>query len=139
MYKGPTLLLVKLRPILRLKTGLHGYEEISQSALKYTTGTTASILTYIINLSLKNGRFPEQLQRATSISTFKPVNKIDINHCCPISKIPSFTKVSEKIPSLPLISYLQKNTLITNCHHGFRENCSTETTVLCFEHVYKFL
>ena len=97
-------------------------------------------LTHIINLSLKTGDFPDQLKIAKVIPLFKSGDRNCIDNYRPISILPAFSKVFEKIISSRLINYLEKNNLLTEHQHGFRGQRSTESAVLQFvNNVYRNL
>jgi hypothetical protein len=50
----------------------------------------------------------------------------------PISLLCAFSKTLEKLMYNTLLSFLTRNTILTDVQHGFRMNRSTETTVYSF-------
>lgn len=140
MYLSPVTQ-VEINTYLQgLKTNTPGYDEISPLILKQTSSIILAPLTHIINLTLKTGVFPLNLKIAKVIPIHKSGSKTNINNYRPISILPAFSKIFEKAIATRLISYLEKNKLLTDCQHGFRENHSTETAILQFtEGIYKHL
>lgn len=65
-------------------------------------------LTYIYNLSLKNGIFPEIWKLAVIKPLFKTGDKLNTHNYRPISMISNFSKVLEKIVKTRVITYLEK-------------------------------
>ena len=87
------------------------------------SSTTISVpFKYILNLSLKNGTFLDQLTIAKVIPLFKSGDRCDIKNYRLISILPDFSKSFEKIISHRLINYLGKKNLLTEHQHGFRDN-----------------
>ena len=53
-----------------------------------------------------------------------------MNNYRPISLLPVFSKIFEKVVQKQLYDYLMTNNLLSESQHGFRENHSTETAVI---------
>lgn len=115
-----------------MKFDTPGYDDISPKVLRHTSSLVSIPLTHIINLSLKTGKFPDQLKIARVIPIYKSGDRREINNYRPISILPAFNKIFEKIISLRLINYLECNNLLTEYQHGFRAHRSTESAILQF-------
>lgn len=76
--------------------------------------------------------FPDQLKTAKIIPIPKKGNQSCIGNFRPISILPAFNKMFERIICKRLVIYLEKNDFISDCQHGFRTNYSTETAVMQF-------
>jgi hypothetical protein len=50
----------------------------------------------------------------------------------PISLLCAFSKILEKLTYSRLLSFLTRNTILTEAQHGFRKNRSTETAIQSF-------
>ena len=123
-----------------LKPTASGYDDISPKILKHSSSIISIPLAHIINLSFKTGIFPDQLKKAKVIPMYKSGNRGDINNYRPISVLPAFSKIIEKVIATRLINYLENNKLLSEQQHGFRANRSTESAVLQFvSNVYKLL
>ena len=123
-----------------MKTSAAGCDDISPKLLKLTVSSISLPLTHIINLSFKTGIFPDNLKQAKVMPLHKSGSKNDINNYRPISILPAFSKIFEKAISTRLVNYLQNNSLLADCQHGFRSKHSTETAILQFiNNVYQYL
>lgn len=126
--------------IKAFKTSSCGYDEISPVVMKRSVSDIILPLTHIVNLTLKTGIFPEALKKAKVIPLLKSGNRSDIKNYRPISILPAFSKVFEKVINARLIKYLEDNNLLTDSQHGFRTRRSTETAIFHFtSNVYHFL
>lgn len=54
-------------------------------------------LTYVFNLSIKQGIVPESLKSARVVPIFKSGNNKDASNYRPISVLPCFSKILEKL------------------------------------------
>ena len=87
-----------IKAIRTLKTtNSAGYDEISNRLLKLSAPYIASPLTYICNAALKCGVFPDRLKYALVKPVHKKGSKQDLSNYRPISLLPVFSKVLEKI------------------------------------------
>ena len=140
MYLQPVTVTEIENYLQTLKTNAAGYDDISPKILKHVSHPLSIPLTHIINLSLKTGIFPEKLKKAKVIPIHKSGSKTDINNYRPISILPAFSKIYEKVIVSRLIHYLENNNLLSEHQHGFRSNHSTETAVVQFTNtVYNYL
>ena len=72
------------------------------------------------------------MKKAKIIPIFKSGDRSNVSNYRPVSILPAFNKVFEKIISSRLISYLETNNLLADQQHGFREQRSTESAILQF-------
>lgn len=107
-----------------------GWDGISSYFLKLAADTLALPVTIICNLCFHTGVFPDALKRSVVIPIFKAGDRDCISNYRPISLLPTLAKVIEKIINKRLKSYLEKNNLLSNNQHGFRERKSTEDAVI---------
>lgn len=122
------------------QTNTPGYDDKPPTLLKCSSNFISLPLTHVINLSISSVFFPDQLRQAKVIPVLKSGDKKLINNYRPISILPAFSKVYEKIICSRLMSYLDGNNILTKHQHGFRSQWSTETVILQFlSHVYKSL
>ncbi len=87
-------------------------------------------ITYIINTSIVTGTFPAAWKHAIVTPLFKKGDPKEIGKYRPISLLPVFSKVIEKIVANQLVQYTEHNSLLSNTQHGFRPKLSTETALL---------
>ena len=80
---------------------------------------------HIINLSLETGTFPEVSKQAKVIPLYKGGAMSDSSNWRPISMLPLFLKILEKVIHRRLYDYLTKHGLLSDTHFGFRGGHST--------------
>ena len=69
--------------------------------------------------------FPESIEVAKVVPTFKSGSSQDINNYRPISLLSLFSKIIEKIVHQRLYLFLQENDIIYKSQYGFQKNKST--------------
>ena len=97
------------------------YDEISPKVIKSIVNNIAQPLRDIFNLSLKTGIFSDNLKFAKVSPVFKSDNKKLVSNYRPISILPVFSKILEKLMYNRLLSYLDKINILTDKQYGFRE------------------
>ena len=73
-----------------------------------------------MNLSLSSGIFPEELKIAWVIPLFKSGDAMLFCNYRPISVLPLFSKILERLMYNRLISFINKHNLLFNFQFGFR-------------------
>ncbi|MGL4211166.1 MAG: reverse transcriptase domain-containing protein [Cetobacterium somerae] len=89
------------------------------------------VITHLINLSFEGNVFPTAWKKAIVTPIFKSGDNYEVSNYRPISILPVFSKVAEKIVFEQLTSHL--NTIEAGIHcmqFGFRVNHSPETATL---------
>ncbi|PNF17023.1 hypothetical protein B7P43_G02754 [Cryptotermes secundus] len=89
-------------------------------------------LTFIFNLSLSSGIFPDQMKIAKVRPIFKKGQKQNITNYRPISILSVFSKILETLMYNRVVNFLNKFKLISNAQNGFRKNKSTFTAIQTF-------
>jgi hypothetical protein len=84
--------------------GSHGHDEITTKILKISAPFISTPLSYIFNKSMISGIFPTRLKYATIKPIFKNGDKKNVANYRPISILPSFSKILEKIMCIRLES-----------------------------------
>ncbi len=102
-----------------------GYDGISIKTVKDTINNISSPLSHIINMSFAKGIVPKQLKIANIVPIFKSGPKNNFNNYRPISLLPAFSKIFEKIVSKRLVTFLEKNDILYRHQYGFRKDHST--------------
>ena len=103
----------------------HGVDLITNTFIKRFDRTLAPFLVNYINESFLSGVFPNSLKRATIQPHFKTGSKTDANNYRPISILPSFGKVFEKIMKIKILNYIEKFKILGENQFGFRNRRST--------------
>ena len=107
-----------------------GFDEISPNVIKFVVDILIEPIKHVFDLSLKNGIFPEQLKVARVTPIFKSGEKSLLSNYRPISVLPCFSKVLEKIMYNRLYSFLIENDVLYSKQFGFQKGRSTEHAIL---------
>ena len=103
-----------------------GFDDIKISPLCCVFQHIANPLSYICNLSLTHGVFPETLKTANVISLFKKDNQMFFNNYRPVSLLSTFSKILEKVMYERLLDFLNEHKILFQYQFGFRKNHSTQ-------------
>ena len=90
-----------------LKSGASpGYDDLKPDAIKSVKHLIAYPLVHIFNLSMSTGIFPDQLKLAKVVPVYKSGDSDSCNNYRPISVLPVFSKVFERIIQKRLYNFL---------------------------------
>ena len=101
---------------------------IPVSILINSIDTYLPILTDIINDSIKNGVFPDELKLAEVIPLFKKADPFDKSNYRPVSLLSHMSKVFERIIYNQINEYIEP--FLSNLLTGFRKNHNTQHSLL---------
>ena len=87
-------------------------------------------LTYLINKSIEQGIFPDELKMAQVVPIFKAGDEQLVQNYRPISVLPFMSKIYEKIVDNYLIDFLDSNNLLYKYQFGFRKSHSTSHAII---------
>ena len=90
----------------------------------------AQPLVTIINTLLSTGVFPESLKIAKVIPVFKADDPTLFSNYRPISILPAFSKLFEKVMYNRLINFLNLHNILYSKQFGFRNNRSTALALI---------
>ena len=102
-----------------------GYDGYSTVIIKTIINYIAQPLMHIFNLSLSNGVFPDKLKTAKVTPIFKSDGKLSMNNYRPISVLPTFSKLLEKLMYNRLLKFLDANSILSSSQYGFRNKHCT--------------
>ena len=102
-----------------------GYDQITMNVVKETVDVEIQPLTYIIDLSLSSGVVPDQMKIARVIPLFKSGDLSLFTNYRPVSFLPAFSEILERIVYNRLINFLNKYSILSCNQYGFRKNHST--------------
>ena len=111
--------------ILNVRNSAPGYDGISLKCIYSVIDTLVTPLTYITNLSLIEGIFPSELKIAQVLPLYKNNDPMIFNNYRPISLLPFFSKLFERLMYNRLIDFIEKHHLLYQFQFGFRKNHST--------------
>ena len=104
---------------------------ISVKALKISEPIITPYLTKIFNSSFNTGIFPENLKLAKIIPLFKNNgSRLSVNNYRPISLLPLFSKILEKLMHLRITKFLIRYNILFENQFGFQKGKSTAQAIL---------
>jgi hypothetical protein len=109
---------------LKSKTS-HGYDGISTKLLKDTISIVIQPTTHIINRSFDTGIVPQELKTAKVVPIYKSADRSQLKNYRPVSLLPAFSKLLERLMYNKLLSYLNSNDIFFKHQYGFRSKHST--------------
>lgn len=109
-----------------------GNDNISTKILKCTIDETKHVLTHIFNQSFSTGIVPDKFKVAKVLPIFKNGDNDVLNNYRPISILPAFSKLLEKIMYKKLFNYIDNNNILNSKQYGFRPKHSTIHPLLQF-------
>ena len=86
-----------------------GADEINFNVTKHCFGELCGPFKYIFDSSLQIGVFPDLLKIAIVLPVFKTGDTVDISNYRPISVVPCFSKILERVMYNRLYKYLTLN------------------------------
>lgn len=99
--------------------------DIPISVVKFINDTIAPTLTVLYNKCMTEGVFPDDLKIGKITPIYKKGNPENLQNYRPISTLPIFGKIFEKIIHSRLYSFFLSKNVITENQFGFRKHHST--------------
>lgn len=130
MYLNPTDVLEVGDIVKSLKDVSAGYDGITAKVVKVSFSSFIQPLTHILNLSLTQGKVPDELKIAKVLPLFKSGDVTLVNNYRPVSVLPLFSKIMEKLMYNRLLSFVNKHAILHNYQFGFRANHSTNMALI---------
>ena len=100
--------------------------------IKHANMILAPIITYIINLSISKGVFPQALKLAKVTPIHKSGNIFDKVNYRPVSVLICLCRLFERTIYNQLLEFLNSNSIISPQQYGFRPKRSTELALTFF-------
>ena len=110
-----------------------GYDEIPMWLVKGSSELISSPLKHVINISINSGIVPDQTKIARILPLFKSGDNRVFSNYRPVSVLPIFSKVFEKVVYNRLFDYFNKSGILFQNQFGFRKGHSTS---LALHHLY---
>ena len=107
-----------------------GFDEINPNVIKSSFNELVVPIFHIFKLSLKTGCFPDKLKIAKITPLFKSGETDLLNNYRPISVLPVFSKILERIMYNRVYKHISDNSLLYEKQFGFQKECSTEHAIL---------
>lgn len=109
-----------------------GTDDINGNVIIDVYDTIKNILFRVVKASIEQGIFPNDLKIAKVTPVFKSGDQTDVSNYRPISVLPVFSKVLERIMYNRIYKHLTSNKLLYRKQLGFQKNCSTEHAIMQF-------
>ena len=119
-----------IKMVRTIKTNACGVDGISAFFLKLGIEDSVYAFTEIINTSFKYRKFPEQWKKAIVKPIPKCTNPLVATDYRPISLLPAFSKIVEKLAAKQLINYLRNSGYLDNLQSAYKHSHSTTTALL---------
>lgn len=107
-----------------------GYDNIPMSIIKRSINSIFSPLTHIVNLSIIHDVVPNELKIALVVPIFKSGDKALFSNYRPISVLPCFSKILERIIYNRVINYLNDFNVLCDNQYGFRKHRSPSLALI---------
>jgi len=102
-----------------------GCDGITMNIIKKSLKFISVSLVIICNLSFSCGQMPDVLKIAKVCPVYKDGSVSDVNNYRPISVLPSFSKIIERLVHKRLYLYVIKFNILTSAQFGFQQKFST--------------
>ena len=110
---------------------------MSTNVCKSIIETVAPYLALIFNLCIDQGVFPTLMKHSKVIPLFKSGNSKDTNNYRPVSVLPVFSKVFEKVMLNQMLNHFNCNNILHDQQYGFtRGRCTTDAGVTLIKHIF---
>ena len=100
------------------------FGDIPPKHLQRSSEVCGEVLLSLINASIKNGDFPQELKIADVTPTFKKGDATDVSNYRPISVLPSVSKIYERIIQRQILHYMDRSLSSFLC--GYRKGYNTQ-------------
>ena len=121
----------ELKSIIKnLKESSPGWDEISARVIKSTFDNFKEPLLHVLNLSLLTGVFPSELKVAKVIPLFKAGDPLLFSNYRPVSVLPLFSKILERLMYNRLLSFINQHKILYAFQFGFRIGHSPNLALL---------
>jgi len=107
-----------------------GHDGISSNIISGCYVSIRNVLCDIFKKSLNEGTFPDKLKIAKVVPIFKNDDPTEFSNYRPISILPVFSKLLERIIYNRIYDHLRGNNLFYEKQFGFQKNSSTEHALL---------
>ena len=107
-----------------------GADDLNPHILSSLMDLLASPLSEVINCSLRTGIVPSDIKLAKITPIYKQGNKNEVSNFRPISILPFFSKLFERVMYDRLYSFINQNKILYPFQHGFQREHSTFMSLL---------
>ena len=112
----------------------HGHDDISMRMIKICDKSILKPLILLFENSIKSSYYPDIWKKSNIIPVHKKNDKQLVNNYRPISLLPIFGKIFEKIIFNRIYNFLSEENLLNNNQSGFRPSDSCVNQLLSITH-----
>ena len=116
--------------IKNLKNNSPGWDAVAAKVVKASYSSFIEPLTHILNISIRNDVVPIEMKLAKVTPLFKTDDPMIFSNYRPVSVLPAFSKILERLMYNRLLSFINKFNLLHPYQFGFRNNHSPELALL---------
>lgn len=116
--------------LAQIKSEAYGHDGVNIKMVNLILPYCLPLIRNLFNDSIKQGTMPDCWKMADIIPLPKCQNPQTLNDLRPISILPVFSKMLEKLVAKQLIGYLEDNKILPPIQSGFRKHYSTATALL---------
>ena len=131
----PQISVAEVRDVfLSFKSKISHKNEIPCSILIDVLDFISEPLCNIFNRSILSGIYPRVFKIARVVPVFKSGSENDVNNFRPISTLPLFSKIFERVLFNKLSDFIDERKILNKSQYGFRKEVSTTHAILEFLH-----
>ena len=112
----------------------HGHDNISIKMIHMCGDSIIPPLKKIFDSAIRTGHFPDSWKKGNIVPVHKKESKNLVKNYRPISLLPIFGKIFEKVIYDNLFNYLQVNNLLSEKQSGFRKGDSCISQLIAITH-----
>ncbi|MFZ2538340.1 MAG: reverse transcriptase family protein [Oscillospiraceae bacterium] len=117
--------------ILNMKNSTStSHDNIPVKIVKFCGKELSEVLAHVNNESMQDGKCPDSLKIAKVVPIYKAGDALTVSNYRPISILPTFSKITEKIIYSRLNRYLTDHNILHQNQFGFRSKLSTSMALL---------
>jgi len=116
--------------VQQLKNASAGFDGVRAKVIKATYHHYLTPLTHVLNLSILQGFFPDSMKTAKVVPIYKSGDPMSITNYRPVSILPLFSKILERLMYNRMISFINDNNILYRYQFGFREAHSTNMALI---------
>ena len=112
------------------KDSAAGWDDLKSSMIKHIKESIIVPLVHICNRSFETGIFPSELKIANVVPIYKSGDEMVFSNYRPVSVLPVFSKLLERLVYNRLISHINDNKLLYEYQFGFQKGKSTYLAIM---------
>ena len=109
-----------------------GIDNLPSKLLKHSAPVISKPLSFLVNLSLKTGSFPQKWKTAKITPLHKSGDTTNTDNYRPISVLPTLSKILEREIHRQIMTYLETHSLLSRNQFGYRSKRSTQLATTLF-------